>query len=187
MAKRIVYTAPNGSVAVVCPAPGLVMEFHRVGKATGDLVWTGPAVETPGAFMPLLDAEAAAVAFVLGKDIPPGAMDIRVCEQGDLLVSRRFRTCWRRSGMAIPIVDMPLARTQRMNEVRQERQPRLEKSDVDLLRAQEKVDVVMQDKLKTYRQGLRDLPATEQPNVDALTTPELLVAWKPAWPVDPAL
>jgi len=78
------------------------------------------------------------------------------------------------------------ARTQRMNEVRVVRTLKLAKSDVDFLRAQEKADVVMQDKLKTYRQSLRDLPATEQPNADACTTPEALAAWGPTWPTDPA-
>jgi hypothetical protein len=101
------------------------------------------------------------------------------------VVARRFQRCWRRV-KDITTIDMPLARTQRINEVRIVRKPRLEKSDVDLLRAQETANVIMQDALKNYRQTLRDLPATEQPTIDAITTPEELALWEPKWPVDPA-
>ena len=101
-------------------------------------------------------------------------------------VLRRFRASWRQSGATTPFVDMPRARLQRMGEVRQGRTVKLLKSDADLLRAQEAGNTMLQTSLKDYRQKLRDLPATEQPNVDAVTTPGALAAWGPTWPVDPA-
>ena len=98
---------------------------------------------------------------------------------------RRFRASWKAIGNAVPAVDMLAARTQRMNDVRAQRDTKLVKSDLDFVKAQEAADLVKQAAIKTYRQALRDLPATEGPAVDALATPEALAAWEPTWPIVP--
>ena len=185
--KRVVYTRPDGGVSVVVPAPALIMEFQLFGRATGSLLWHGPVLEVPSTerVLSLADAEVAALAYVRTKNIPRDAINIREYDDVEFPPTRRFRSAWRQAGTGPPTVEMPLARRQRMDEVRTERASKLLKSDVDYLRAQEAANLTLQTRLKDYRQKLRDLPAVEQPNVDAITTPDALAAWEPTWPIDP--
>lgn len=157
--RRILYTRPDGGVSVVCPTKEYLAQFPT---------------------------ELGGLAAVIAKDVPGDATDVRICEGVDLPPSRRFRDCWRRVGTGLPQVDMLLARTQRMNEVRWQRGPKLTKSDVDLLKALEAGNTTLQASLKTYRQALRDIPQTQQAAMDACTTPEQLETWAPTWPTDPA-
>lgn len=96
---------------------------------------------------------------------------------------RRFRGCWRKVAGTTG-VSMPLARLQRMNEVRAERNQKLKQNDDDYSRALKEKNLTRQTSLEQYAQKLRDLPATVQPAVEACTTPEQLDAWRPSWPVD---
>jgi len=195
---------PAGTVGVFRPNPQLVSALLLPAKSDAQSAAARIGV------MPLLntlweqmtartEAEASRVIFerefpriCASRNVHPAAVtNLSQHDAIGLLIpepdkmTRRFRGAWRQSGPTMPFVDMPLARTQRMNEIRAERTPRLEKSDVDLLRAQETADVVTQNNLKTYRQKLRDVPQVGQPNVDAITTPEALAAWEPTWPVSP--
>lgn len=214
--KRILYTRLDGGVTVDSIAPQLLVRlagvragqedraafFAGIRRAWDDQPLDATTVDRLSAMMDS-DAtdETVAVELCRAHVIPPTAADIRVEDGEDSVdfagksgirwpdgsvLGRRFRSCYRRSGTNLPRIDMFLARGERINEVRVARMPKLEKSDIDLLRAQEKADVVMQDSLKDYRQKLRDIPTTEKPNVDAITTPEALATWEPAWPVDPA-
>ena len=157
--KRIVYTRPDGGVSVVGVSPEYLARFPT---------------------------EADALAALRPIVVPPGATNVTEVGLTALPSTRRFRNAWRQVGAVAPQVDMPLARIQRMGEVRVERAPKLTKSDVEFLRAQETGNTTLQASLKDYRQRLRDLPATERPTVDAIATPETLAAWNPAWPIDPA-
>ena len=70
--------------------------------------------------------------------------------------TRRFRNCWSHDGTAIT-VDLVKARTQRLGEIRAERDVALAATDGPLLRDQEQgKDVTAQ---LAERQMLRDLPA----------------------------
>ena len=138
--------------------------------------------------------EAAAIEIVRAKDIPPAPLDLVECEHNDLYpageegrLKRRFRNAWRRAGAALPAVDMPEARTIRMNEVRSERTPRLTKCERDIVLAQAKGQTTLVGNLLTYRQTLLDLPATERPKLDARMTPSEVDTFVPTWPVDPAI
>ena len=114
------------------------------------------------------------------------AAAVTIVEVAALPNTRRFRDCWRRIGASLPTVDMPLARAQRMNEVRSGRVPKLAKVDLDILRAEDTSGTSLLGRLRTYRQALRDVPQVAQPSVDAITAPDALAAWVPTWPVDPA-
>lgn len=98
--------------------------------------------------------------------------------------SRRFRNCWRHGAGAVA-VSMPLARQQRLAEIRSERNERLVESDKDHSRLADIGTDQQRADLRTYRQALRDLPATVQTDLAALTTPEQLDQYQPAWPVKP--
>ena len=119
--KRIVYTLPNGKVAVVTPATEFVARFSTEDEAL-------TAVQT--------------------KSVPLDATNIVVIDVASLPLTRRFRGVWRQSGAGPPVVDMPLARLQRMDEVRAERASKLVKSDGDYLRAQEAGKITLQTTLK---------------------------------------
>ena len=168
---------------MVRPAPALVMEYH-LGLAPGTLRWSGPAQAVVGAAVQLADAEAMALDLVRERNIPPDARGVLVCP-GECLPSRRFRNCWRQTGDSLPTVDMSLARVQRMNEVRKVRNRYLVKNDADYTRALKDRDTLLQARLVEYAKQLRDMPAVEQPGVDACATPDHLEAWQPAWPPDP--
>ena len=158
MTKRIVYTRLDGGVSIVCPAPEYVAQFAT---------------------------EADAIAAIRAKDVPADATNVYVGDLTDLPVSRRFRNCWRYTE-AMPSkinVDVPLARGQRLQEVREERNKRLLASDGEYLKLQEQGTPAQQESSKVYRQKLRDLPAVESPRIDACGTPEALVAYEPVWPV----
>lgn len=196
--ERIIGTLPSGQVEVVSVSPGCVVSFLRYGQAY-PLVWAGDVRTSPQDLMTLDQAWAAAVVHNQ-QFFSAGATNIRVewgsddtgidsrqCIRWDdgSTTERRFRDCYRRAGTGLPRVDMPLARAQRMAEVRLERNKRLTASDGDMLKAREQGDLTQEAQLKTYRQQLRDIPVTTQVAVDACGTPEALHTFTPTWPVLP--
>ena len=98
--------------------------------------------------------------------------------------NRRFRLCWRHIGGRIA-VDVSLARTQRLAEIRLDHDQRLEASDKDKARLDDVGTPEQIAAMKAYRQALRDLPATAQADIAALATPEQLDQYQPPWPVKP--
>jgi len=102
-------------------------------------------------------------------------------EETDMPTTRRFRNAWGRVGAKLE-VDMPKARTQRLAEIRKDRDKLLDESDKDILRDQEQGGA-KQAALRAYRQALRDLPTTL--NLDAILTPEALNTFRPTFPVKP--
>lgn len=187
MKKYLCYTRPDGGVYITKPTDALIMEFHLYGRATGEVSWHGEPVDRGAAsVMSLPAAELAALAFVRARDIPADATNLIECNESTPLPNRRFRNAWRQAGAVPPVASMPAARTQRMGEVRVQRDQMLQKSDVDYMKAQEAGNTTLLAALRDYRQKLRDLPVAEQQNVDAITTPETLATWQPAWPINPA-
>ena len=154
MTKRIVYTRSDGGVSIVCPAPEYVAQF---------------ATETD------------AIAAIRAKDVPAEATNVHVCDETAVPASRRFRNCWRQVGATPPSVSMPLARVQRLAEIRAERDKLLALSDSQVVRAQEIGTPAEIAALKTYRQSLRDIPQTTV--LGSIVTSEALSDYEPAWPV----
>ena len=97
------------------------------------------------------------------------------------LPSYRFRDCWRLSGDAIK-VDMPLARAQRIKEIRAERNGRFTGLDAEWMRAMGQKRLAEADAIEAKRQVLRDIPATCLTALDACTTPGALETFQPEWP-----
>ena len=91
---------------------------------------------------------------------------------------RYFRAAWRWKTTKVS-VDMPTARSIKVDEIRLVRDARLVATDIEV----SKLDgATIPAPLKDKRKALRDLPATVQPDLDAITTPEALEAYEPAWP-----
>lgn len=158
--KRIVYTRTDGGVCVVVPAPEYLARF---------------------------ETEQEALEALRTKVVPPGMTNVRVCDMAELPATRRFRGCWRQHGANPPTVDLPLARAQRLIELRQTRNQRLVASDGEMLRAQERRDAVEEGRWRQYRQALRDLPDAVSPALSLIDTPEALAEWEPDWPTPPVV
>jgi len=75
-------------------------------------------------------------------------------------------------------VDMTKAREIKRDMIRAERNPLLEKLDVEYMRAQEAGDTTLQQEIAAKKQALRD--ATVDPVIDAAATPDELKAATPA-------
>ena len=151
--KRIIHQHLDGSLSITIPA--------RV-KGNG---------ETEQEY---LDAIAAKLNL-------PDAIRLLEVLVSELPQSRRFRNMWRESGGAIA-VDMPLARTQRMSEIREERDGKLIEADGPTTREMEQSGTDY-TAWKVYKQALRDLPAAT--DLSKITTPEALEAFNPTWPTPP--
>lgn len=160
------------------------MTHHRlvVERADGGIVVIAIAAKSRGEG----EEEAAWLARVKartlqGNDKYRGAREL---PDAALPASRRFRDCWRCDGADGVHVDMPLARGQRMAEIRRARNAKLAETDGPMLRAQEQADTATVDGLKAKRQALRDLPNQLEAAgaLDAIATPEELEAFEPTWP-----
>jgi len=135
------------------------------------------------------NADINAIAAQVQAEIPDLVTATRKPDQlvTELPQSRRFRSCWRADGTGQPVVDMPLARTQRLAEIRTERNTRLDASDGLMARANELGGGPEIAAWETYRQALRDLPNNLVFNsvLDGLTTTNELEAYEPTWPLAP--
>jgi len=74
-------------------------------------------------------------------------------------------------------VDMTKAREIKRDMIRAERNPLLEKLDVEYMRAQESGDTALQQEIAAKKQALRD--ATVDPVIDSAATPDELKAARP--------
>ncbi len=160
MSFRIVWTLADGSTAITHP-----MESPRAG-------------ETEAQMLDRLAAKALAECEVL-----VGATR-RTNVDHAALPSRAFRSCWRFNSGAVQI-NVNLARTQKINEIRAERNLRITESDKLILKYIDVGTAQQQADIRAYRQALRDLPTTVQTELAALTTPAQLAAYVPTWPADP--
>ena len=156
--KRIFYTRPDGGVSVVCPAPEFMARF---------------------------ESEAEGIDAVRAKDVPADAANIWEGDVGDLPHRGSFRNAWKQTDATAPEVDMPKARAIKTDRIRPERNERLAALDIDYMRADEAGDTTEKERVAVVKQELRDLPATIQPDLDAIDQPEELEVYEPTWPTAP--
>jgi hypothetical protein len=153
--KVICYTRSDGGTAVIHPTPEWLAEF---------------------------DTEKAGMDALRLKDVPTGSTNIHECDQDDLPYRGSFRNAWEQSRESPPILNLSLARAIKTNQIRPERNERLAALDIDYMRADEAADAPAKAHIAARKQKLRDLPATIQPDLAELDTPEVLEAYQPAWP-----
>ena len=162
MSKRIIFTGPDGVATVLIPAYN--------DKTTG---------QRPG------ETEAAYLDRVVARNMETGVLSqaatFRVVEETEL-PTRYYRNAWRFNGTAI-VHDMPAARQIKLNqEIRPERNRRLQSLDVEWSRATAQGNTTLAGQIEAKRQTLRDIPATVGPDLDAQATPAALKAYNPPWP-----
>lgn len=155
--KRIVWQNSGGSISITVP-----MENVRA-KGESEQEWLERIAASAKEAIPSLTG-AQRLPDCLAPELP----------------DRRFRDCWRNGGSGGVAVDMPLARVQRLNEIRAERDRRLEKSDGLMARANETGSTAEIAAVKTSRQYLRDLPASFA--LEGIATPGDLALFEPDWP-----
>jgi hypothetical protein len=95
--------------------------------------------------------------------------------------SYRFRDCWRVSSGAVS-VDMPLARQQRLAEIRAERNEKFARLDAEWMRATGQKRTAEADAIEAKRQTLRDIPATAQTALESCKSTDDLESYQPEWP-----
>lgn len=96
MAKRIVFTRPDGGVSIVSPSPRFLATFNT---------------------------EADGLAAVKAKDVPVDAVDVVTINAADMPADRTFRDAWRQAAGVFSI-DMPKAQiiqTSRIDAARREK------------------------------------------------------------------
>jgi hypothetical protein len=97
--------------------------------------------------------------------------DIRDSASLDLPKGREFRSAWTFNGAAVE-VDMTKAKDIQRDTLRQERKPKLEELDVEVMKALESGKST--SSVAAEKQRLRDL--TKDPRIEAAQTPEELKA-----------
>lgn len=112
----------------------------------------------------------------------------RAMEAGDQLIelpqdwqapNAKYRDCWREKDGDI-VVDLAKAKAQKLEEIRQERNKRLEESDKELMIAISKDQP--QDAIKAKKEALRDLPDAAETALKKLKKVETVDAYEPEWP-----
>lgn len=109
-----------------------------------------------------------------------GVVQLPDCQSTELPRSRRFRSCWRNDGKGGVQVKMELAREQRTEEIRAERNSRFASLDGEWMKATGQGDEKRAAEVEAVRQKLRDLPGALK--LASLKTPEMLEAFEPVWP-----
>lgn len=143
--KKIIYTLPDGGVAVVHPV------INTFGEAEGF-------------------TEENAIHRALAK-LPEGAIDPAVVDESEIPKDRSFRGAWVRSHSGIAH-DMDMARAIHLDRLRKSRKPKLEALDVESLRAIEAGDFLASSDVMAQKQALRDI--TKDPRIAEAQTPDEL-------------
>ena len=169
--KRIVFRRSDGVVEVVNPSTRRMAELVEDEGKTEDeaLAVIQANAESHMAdrgFGPMEDAEV-----MEATQIPYHPKE-----------NRMFRNALEKPGLGPPIVSMPKARVIKTDIIRADRDERLSLEDMAYMRADEQNNAAEKQRIATKKQALRDLPATIQPNLAAITTPEELETYQPTWP-----
>jgi len=130
--------------------------------------------------------ESEALDLIRDRSLLTNALNLVVVEADDLPYAGNMRGAWRQDGAVVPVFDMARARPIKTDLIRPERNERLAALDIDYMRADEAGDSVEKQHIANAKQTLRDLPATIQPDLDAISQPEKLEAYEPTWPTEPS-
>lgn len=112
----------------------------------------------------------------------------KVMEEGDVLIelpedcelpNQKYRECWAEKDGEI-IVDLAMAKAQKLEEVRKARDEKLAESDKAWMIAMSKGKP--QDAINAQKQALRDLPDQAEKDLKKLKKIETIDAYEPEWP-----
>lgn len=192
--KRITWTDVNGTVRVTTPAKqamdalvgsGGMLDPTKIDQQAAAYVDAGMGTASARRMAEGYAngglTEAEALDLIRERSIPGSALNTIVIEATELPYFGSFgRAAWHQNGASTPVFDMVRARPIKTEQIRKERDRRLEETDIEVL---QRDGGPIPAPLVARRQALRDMPATVQTDLDAVTTPEALEAYEPAWPV----
>lgn len=157
MEQIAAFNDTDGFVSLVIPSPRNYVDGVLSNEAKAQIV----SQAVPAEFQ-------ANVIWVTRADI-----DDLAAQSG----GRMLRNAWMVSGGQVQ-VDMPLARTIRMQQLREVRNQKLAESDGPMMKAMESGDQATIDALKAKRQALRDLPNTL--DLNSIADAKILAELQPA-------
>jgi hypothetical protein len=191
MMNKIIYTRPNGGVAVVTPAEGSrlakwitkpdgvrvedVVQYAVVPRPVCEFLRQWPVA---GVIAEWAETETEWLQRVQARAVPADARDVAVIDEAGIPADRTFRDAWRITPAGGVTVDMPAAREIYRAQLRVSRTPLLAALDVAFMRALESGDAVKQAEIIAKKEALRAV--TEDPAIDAAETPAQLKAVIPA-------
>ena len=159
--KYIIFTGPGGIASVLMPAYS--------DKITGKR-----EDETENQYIDRVIARC-----IQAGSLPAAGYKI---VEGDPRPVRHYRNAWRFDGTSV-VHDMTVARQLKLSEeIRPERNKRLQALDVEWSRATAQGNTVLAGQVETKRQTLRDMPATVASDLNACATPLALKTYIPPWP-----
>ncbi len=166
MAKEIIWQRPDGQLAISSLALPML----------------------PGETEPDYLERAKGVILAKSRALPRGGfVHAGYADPADYPLDAHWcHAAWRWSAGAI-VVDMPTARSIKADLIRRERNSRLTASDGEMLKRSEQGNAANVAAYKSFRQRLRDMPATAAGALETLTTPTQLDAYAPPWPDEPLL
>lgn len=144
--KKILYTKPDGGIAIVHPVRN-----------------THPEPET------LTDDEILKRAW---KDVPADAINAFEIDESAVPADRTFRNAWAHCPVNGVRVDMEKARALQQENLRFLRKPKMLTLDVQYMKALERGDSAAMSLVATEKQALRDV--TDDPRIAAASTAEEL-------------
>lgn len=125
------------------------------------------------AVMTLVDGADLAEALRKWGDVNPGKYSShRDMPDEAIPTDRTFREAWVDTTPELVIdVDMPKARAIHLNRIREKRNAKLARLDVESIKAQDMNDNAALQTIRARKQELRDLPTTITPQINAALTP----------------
>lgn len=151
--KLIIYSRPDGGVALVSPSP------RKMAELIEDMT------------------ENEALAEIRKKAVPDDATNVHVCDVVEIPTDRTFRDAWECPAGKVS-VNMPRARDIHMGRIREARGPEFTRLDNEWMRATGQKNTVEAERIEAHRQVLRDIPQTL--DLTAAITPDDLKAIWPA-------
>jgi hypothetical protein len=163
MNKVIVYKNQDGTCSIIVPAPEMFDKNSRTRQALAAKGIT-------------FSSDEEVLNWIRLKDVPPG-LESRITDTGNIPADRNFRAAWTDANPTETVdIDMPKARSFHMQKIREARNQKLDKLDIEHRKASG--NQAKQAEIDAKAQELRDLPANV--NLDVAATPEAL---KAIWPV----
>lgn len=189
--KRVIYTKPNGLLAVLVPTEGARLAYY-ITLADGTVIPEGADKEdrpqafsvdqflkrwpVQGAVAAWAESEELFVARIAAKDVPAG-LTYNIVDESAIPTDRTFRNAWVACPVAGCRIDMSKARELWRAEMRRMRAPQLVALDVAYMRADEANDTAIKASIATQKKELRDV--TRDVAIEAAQTPEDL---RRVWP-----
>lgn len=167
--KKIVYRRPDGGISIVTPVyeENAVKEIIKAAHALGEKIAIDGNLD-----------EAAYLDWLIRKDVPTDATEIEIIEHDALPADRAFRNAWDKKDGEI-IVDMPKARLIHLENLRKERNLKLQEMDIEFQKAFEVSDQAKITEIAQVKQALRDMPDTAIPEMEKIEDPEQLKDYQP--------